>query len=46
MRADISLAGKKLNYRPSINLETGLRLTLDRDPNIRIDETDELERRR
>lgn len=46
MRADIALAGKKLNYRPSINLETGLRLTLERDPNIRVIETDEFERRR
>jgi hypothetical protein len=46
MRADISLAGKKLNYKPSINLETGLRLTLERDPNIRSLEADELERRR
>lgn len=31
MRADIGLAGKKLNYHPSIDLETGLRLTLERD---------------
>jgi UDP-glucose 4-epimerase len=46
MRADITLAGKKLNYRPSINLETGLRLTMERDPNIRTTEIDELERRR
>jgi UDP-glucose 4-epimerase len=46
MRADISLAGKKLNYKPSIKLETGLRLTLERDPNMRSPETDELERLR
>jgi UDP-glucose 4-epimerase len=46
MRADISLAGKKLNYKPSINLENGLRMTLERDPNIKVIETDELERRR
>lgn len=29
--ADITLAGKKLNYKPSISLEQGLRLTLERD---------------
>lgn len=34
--ADLSLAGEKLNYRPSISLETGLRLTLERDPRLRI----------
>ena len=31
MRADISLAAQKLNYRPSIKLDDGLRLTLQRD---------------
>ena len=31
MRADLTLANQKLNYRPSINLATGLRLTLKRD---------------
>ncbi len=31
MRADITLASQKLNYRPSINLTEGLRLTLKRD---------------
>jgi len=31
MRADISLATQKLNYRPSIKLDDGLRLTLQRD---------------
>jgi UDP-glucose 4-epimerase len=29
--ADVSLAGQKLNYRPSIGLPEGLRLTLKRD---------------
>lgn len=32
MCADISLAGQKLNYKPSIPLADGLRLTLQRDP--------------
>ena len=31
MRADISLAAKKLNYKPSIKLDEGLRFTLRRD---------------
>jgi len=31
MRADLTLAAQKLNYRPSITLEEGLRLTLQRD---------------
>jgi len=31
MRADLTLAGQKLNYRSSIKLEDGLRLTLQRD---------------
>ena len=31
MRADLSLATQKLNYKSSINLEEGLRLTLQRD---------------
>jgi nucleoside-diphosphate-sugar epimerase len=31
MCANISLAGKRLNYHPSIPLEDGLRLTLQRD---------------
>jgi UDP-glucose 4-epimerase len=31
MCADISLAAKKLNYKPSIKLDEGLRLTLRRD---------------
>ncbi len=35
MCADLSLAEKKLNYRPSITLEDGLRLTLQRDPRFR-----------
>jgi UDP-glucose 4-epimerase len=32
--ADLSLATRKLNYRPSISLEDGLRLTLQRDPRL------------
>jgi UDP-glucose 4-epimerase len=35
MCADLSLAAKKLNYRPSISLEDGLRLTLQRDPRLK-----------
>ncbi len=35
MCADLSLAAEKLNYRPSIPLETGLRLTLERDSRLR-----------
>ena len=35
MRADLSLAAQKLNYRPSIKLEDGLRLTLLRDPRFK-----------
>jgi UDP-glucose 4-epimerase len=31
MCADLSLAAQKLNYRPSIKLDDGLRLTLQRD---------------
>lgn len=31
MRADLTLAEQKLNYKPSITLEEGLRLTLQRD---------------
>ncbi|HMR98736.1 MAG TPA: NAD-dependent epimerase/dehydratase family protein [Anaerolineales bacterium] len=31
MRADLSLAEQKLNYRPSLSLAEGLRLTLKRD---------------
>ncbi|HEU0292284.1 MAG TPA: NAD-dependent epimerase/dehydratase family protein [Anaerolineales bacterium] len=31
MRADLTLAGQRLNYRPSISLAEGLRLTLKRD---------------
>ncbi len=32
MRADLTLAAQKLNYHPSIDLDKGLRLTLQRDP--------------
>jgi len=34
--ADLSLAAEKLNYHPSIQLETGIRLTLERDPRLRV----------
>jgi UDP-glucose 4-epimerase len=33
--ADLSLASQKLNYRPSISLADGLRLTLKRDPRFK-----------
>jgi len=33
--ADVSLAGQKLNYHPSIGLAEGLRLTLKRDSRFR-----------
>ena len=32
LQANIERAGKLLNFRPEIDLETGLRLTLERDP--------------
>jgi UDP-glucose 4-epimerase len=35
MRADLTLASKKLNYKPSIKLDEGLRLTLRRDPRFK-----------
>jgi UDP-glucose 4-epimerase len=35
MCADLTLAGQKLNYRPSTSLEEGLRRTLQRDPHFR-----------
>lgn len=35
MAADLSLAQDKLSYRPSIKLEEGLRLTLQRDPRFK-----------
>jgi UDP-glucose 4-epimerase len=35
MCADITLAKQKLNYRPSISLMDGLRLTLQRDPRFK-----------
>jgi UDP-glucose 4-epimerase len=35
MCADLTLAHEKLNYRPSIKLEDGLRLTLQRDARFR-----------
>jgi UDP-glucose 4-epimerase len=33
--ADLALANQKLNYRPSIGLAEGLRLTLKRDPRFK-----------
>jgi UDP-glucose 4-epimerase len=35
MCADLTLAAQKLNFKPSISLEEGLRLTLKRDPRLR-----------
>jgi UDP-glucose 4-epimerase len=35
MCANIALAGKRLNYHPSISLENGLRLTLQRDARLK-----------
>lgn len=35
MRANLSLAREKLGYSPRINLEEGLRLTLERDPRFK-----------
>jgi len=34
--ADLTLAGQKLNYKPAISVETGLRLTLERDPRFKL----------
>lgn len=34
--ADLSLAKQKLNYKPAISLENGLRMTLQRDPRYRV----------
>ncbi|HWR64727.1 MAG TPA: NAD-dependent epimerase/dehydratase family protein [Bellilinea sp.] len=34
--ADLTLAANKLNFKPSIPLETGLRLTLERDTRLRV----------
>ena len=34
--ADLSLAKQKLNYKPAISLEAGLRLMLQRDPRFRV----------
>lgn len=36
MCADLRRAAALLNYHPSISLETGLRLTLERDPRLRL----------
>lgn len=35
MWVDLNLAAKKLNYRPQVSLEEGLRLTLENDPRFR-----------
>lgn len=35
MCADLTLAQEKLNYRPSIKLDEGLRMTLQRDPRFK-----------
>ena len=35
MQADLTLAAQKLNYKPSIKLDEGLRLTLQRDPRFK-----------
>ena len=35
MCADLSLAGQKLNYHPSVSLADGLRLTLNKDPRFK-----------
>ncbi|MCX6080288.1 MAG: NAD-dependent epimerase/dehydratase family protein [Chloroflexi bacterium] len=35
MCADLTLAAQKLNYKPSISLEDGLRLTIQRDPRFK-----------
>jgi len=35
MCADLTLAAQKLNYKPSIKLDEGLRLTLQRDPRFK-----------
>ena len=35
MCADLALAAEKLNYKPALSLEEGLRLTLQRDPRFK-----------
>ena len=35
MKADLTLAAQRLNYKPSIKLDEGLRLTLQRDPRFK-----------
>jgi len=37
MRADLTLAREKLGYQPSIALEDGLRLTLEKDPRFKME---------
>lgn len=36
MCADIHLAAEKLNFTPSISLETGIRLTVEKDPRLQV----------
>jgi UDP-glucose 4-epimerase len=36
MCADLSMAAQKLNFKPSISLEAGLRFTLTRDPRLNL----------
>ncbi len=38
--SDLTLAGQKLNYKPAVSLEEGLRLTLARDPRFKVLEQD------
>ena len=35
MQADLSLAGQLLNYRPQVDLRTGLQITLEKDARLR-----------
>lgn len=35
MCSDLTLAQEKLNFQPTVSLETGLRLTFERDPRLR-----------
>jgi UDP-glucose 4-epimerase len=36
MQADLTQAEKMLNYRPAIDLRTGLQMTFDQDPRLRV----------
>lgn len=46
MQADLTLAKSLLDYIPTVNLETGLRLTLERDPRFHVPDPEDVERRR